>query len=67
MTNWEEVTRLHGIVARWLEIKFAQDNLDTKLYRDSLGDNYDRVIQQLKNDALHSSLLMRLFQGEEPR
>jgi hypothetical protein len=64
--DWEEVTRLRGCVERWLRIKFEQDGMDTELYRRALGDDYERVVLQLRNDALHSGLLMRLFQGEEP-
>jgi hypothetical protein len=55
------------LVAKWLEIKFLQENHDTEAYRRALGEDYERLTMQLQYDAMHSSLLGRLLNGEEPR
>lgn len=53
-------------MGNWSLVKFAQDNNDTKLYRDICGDNYERLTNQLRMDIWHSSLLFRLLCDQAP-
>jgi hypothetical protein len=66
-SEFEVASLQRGRVATWIKLKFAEPTSDNEFYRRVWGDEYLRVVQQLWTDAVHSGLLWRLFNGEEPR
>jgi hypothetical protein len=67
VTEFEIASLQRGRVATWIKLKFAEPTSDNEFYRRVWGDEYPRIVQQLWTDAVHSGLLWRLFNGEEPR
>jgi hypothetical protein len=76
MSTVSQIYEKRSIVARWLKIKADQpserQDFQTLLgivsdERSDYEERLRRLLRQLNADALHSSLLWRLFDGEEPR